>query len=846
MDLKSISEPFALIGMKVGSDHTKCPTGTHSGSDSVSCKQVDGGNIAWYCHACGSGGSIVDAWASFYGMSIADAMSELEKNYSDASFSGQQAAIFKLEEERDNIYPTTEGIPSPQNLNLRFRNSDDKMLHIKDATVWIAPYEDEEGELWACGVARWDYDDKKVVRQMHYHGGKWSLVGAPHKSRPLYKWSELNNAELIIVVEGEKCMDVTQAACDKAKQEYEETFPNVVVTTIVGGSKAVGKAVLEPLRRKPVLLVRDNDKPGLVMMKYIKDFISRPGTKIINLATEDKEAGYDIADWLAEGNDIRKVIVMDGEDVDDDESGSQNEKKKKVYTAEELERMAKDLTDQDIGDKAEEFFRVMANSRPNALWAEKILTQAVNSLRGSKRAINNMYKEAIQQRDAEENLTSDWPLLVATKTFNELYGKRLIYRGLAFWEYTGTHWKIVDKTMIEQNLLRVASRIVPDEKRDTASIITKGSTIIRALSAVDGDYLGLTQDPKSIINVKNGELHINMKTGEVKLRPHSPDSRLTYCLDIEYDPEAECPNYDKMMMKVMCNDEDLLRHFEECAGYMIQPVRNHKNFFMFYGQKGNNGKTVVKNIITQLIGNDNILGIKIDAFGSGQHDTAGLVGKMMVVDDDVDKGIKLNDGLIKQISEKKTLSANPKNKDIYTFVSYAVVLMATNHFPRTTDLTKAMVNRAMIIPFNAFFSDKDPDFDRDIESKISKEMSGVLNRFLAGLQRLRMRNTWDVPKACRDVKIEWLLSTSNLFTFTSMNIEESNDQEDKIYAKHLRERYIKWAEDLGIQERHQINLRSMRNGLSELGYETANANNNMGGWSVIGATLKDYDEDSVI
>lgn len=835
MFIKTLEEPFNHLGMKVGSQHTRCPTGTHKNTSSTACQRNDQQHIVWHCHACGESGSIVDAWAHHYGKTPVEAMKELESIYSSDSY--EAPVIFtKPDDDIEDLYPTQESVP-PIPGDIGFRSKDGDILRIETATkVWVQPYEDEDENVWACAVARWDVGENKVIRQLHYDSKEWHITASPHKRRPLYKWNELYSADMIIVVEGEKCMDVAQEACDKARALYGESFPLVVVTTTIGGSAAVKKAILEPLTKKTTILLRDNDTPGLKMMKYIKDFISNPATvRIINLASENDHSGFDVADWLEAGGDIREIIVMQGEQSEEDAPAQVV-----TYEPRDLIVRARGLMRGVINEEVDKLFQDIAQSNINPLWKGQILDEIKKSLDVSKGAVTAMMKE-VEEKNKEQEIF-DWPDLVARKTFNEVYGKRLIFRGREFWKYNGKCWEREEVPFVAQNILNTAMRSVPDNKRDAELIMRKAERILTALAAVNGDYLGLNLEPKQIINVQNGELHVNKKTGEVKLRPHSPDSRLTYCLDVTYDPSAQCPEYDEMIRRVAMGDEDWVRHFEEVAGYFIQPHRNFKNFFMFYGKKGNNGKTFIKDLICSLIGHSAVFSVKFKDFGKGTHDTASLVGKMMIVDDDLEKGVKLNDGLIKQLSEQKMMSANPKNRDVYNFISYAGILICTNHFPSTGDLTKAMVDRAMIIPFNAFFDKKNVDYGL-FERLKTNELPGILNRWLAGLARLRMRNDWIHPESCIKARNEWLMSTSNMFLFRTTNIQDTMVEGAGVYAKDLRDRYKVWAQDMSVADRYVPSLRAMRSSFEELGYITEGASNNKGGWRILGVELMPYDSE---
>lgn len=74
----------------------------------------------------------------------------------------------------------------------------------------------------------------------------------------------------------------------------------------------------------------------------------------------------------------------------------------------------------------------------------------------------------------------------------------------------------------------------------SASLMKQGRLLLEAHLAVNGDPFSFTADPPRVINCRNGEVWIS-DDGKIKFRPHRPDSHLRHMLDVDYDPEAKCP-----------------------------------------------------------------------------------------------------------------------------------------------------------------------------------------------------------------------------------------------------------------------------------------------------------------
>ena len=112
--------------------------------------------------------------------------------------------------------------------------------------------------------------------------------------------------------------------------------------------------------------------------------------------------------------------------------------------------------------------------------------------------------------------------------------------------------------------------------------------------AVEDDPLRFTADPPSVINCANGELWIS-DDGAAHFWPHRPKSYLRQCLDVSYDPNAQCPIYDNALAEIFSNAEDpeaMVRHWHELVGYLIQP-RRHIPLILICVGGGSNGKSML-------------------------------------------------------------------------------------------------------------------------------------------------------------------------------------------------------------------------------------------------------------
>ena len=229
---------------------------------------------------------------------------------------------------------------------------------------------------------------------------------------------------------------------------------------------------------------------------------------------------------------------------------------------------------------------------------------------------------------------------------------------------------------------------------------------------------------------------------------------------------------------------------------------------------GRNGKSRLMAAVAALMGPNTVCNQRIGSLESSRFSLGQLAGKLMLLDDDVSIGTRLPDGLLKQISERKPMTAEHKFGNTFQFTCLALPVMLCNNLPNVGDLSLGIRRRANVIPFSRVFTESEVDptlFNRVLET----ELPGVLNRALEGLQRLRGRGGFAVPADCAKAARDWLVMANPLPAF----IDErciANPSGSCRTAEFYR-RYQDWARENGI--RSIIGGNHIKSALRDLGYE---------------------------
>lgn len=384
---------------------------------------------------------------------------------------------------------------------------------------------------------------------------------------------------------------------------------------------------------------------------------------------------------------------------------------------------------------------------------------------GDLRSMVEQYKKKRVSDDGEE---TDYGMIVARRVLASHFegGQHLIYLNDGhFWRYNGRYWEQIVNDKELGHLCMEETLALGPLPKDVAVVVRQAIDNLSHLQARGGDPLRLMQPPPPVINCRNGELWI-LDDFSVERRDHNPESFLRFCLDIDYDPAAECPEFEEAVLKIFQASKDpadMQRHLLEVYGYAIQPRRFIKSFFIWQGG-GDNGKGKLIEVLIELAGKQAVAPGRIVDL-EREYYRANLVGKLIYYEDDIAHGTVLPDGALKQYSEAKYTSGRHAYGRIDEFVVCVLPIMLCNPWPITKDLTTGTQTRAHVIPFRHKFKDK---VDKDVnlfDRIIKQELAGILNRAIEGLQRLMARGHFLEPVDCLEAKEEFLNASNPLPAF---------------------------------------------------------------------------------
>lgn len=238
------------------------------------------------------------------------------------------------------------------------------------------------------------------------------------------------------------------------------------------------------------------------------------------------------------------------------------------------------------------------------------------------------------------------------------------------------------------------------------------------------------------------------------LTPFTPSIIITNKIPYNYNPDAYYEITDKALDKVACNNEKIRMLLEEAIGYCFYRRNELRKSFMLTGEK-RNGKSTFLDLVKELLG-DNVSALDLAEIGD-RFRTADIFGMLANIGDDISEEYLPNTAIFKKVVAGNRITVERKGQDPFTFDPYAKFLFSANNIPRIKDKTGAVLDRLIIIPFDAHFDENDPDYDPYIKYKMLNQtsMEYLINLGIKGLKRILKHNAFTTCEKIEEEKKEY-------------------------------------------------------------------------------------------
>lgn len=248
------------------------------------------------------------------------------------------------------------------------------------------------------------------------------------------------------------------------------------------------------------------------------------------------------------------------------------------------------------------------------------------------------------------------------------------------------------------------------------------------------DIEGEAEFPPHLVAVQNGQ--IDLRT--LCLHQATPSCRLVHYLNVPWVGAQPCPVFDSYLYRVAGGDPELIQRFWEAIGFLLVSDRRAKRFALLQGA-GDCGKSALGNLLISFFEEGSYASLGDYRFGD-RFSTSTIAHAHICVCMDLPGGVI--DGkavsVLKQVTGGDVVAIEAKGHDAYTGRIHCKICFGSNYEVTLKSRDEAFARRILLLPFR--FPLADAEKDRDLESKLSMERSGVLYKALLAYREVVNRN----------------------------------------------------------------------------------------------------------
>jgi P4 family phage/plasmid primase-like protien len=356
--------------------------------------------------------------------------------------------------------------------------------------------------------------------------------------------------------------------------------------------------------------------------------------------------------------------------------------------------------------------------------------------------------------------------------------------GDGFLHYEDGYWRPVREQDIDRRAKELLSGLI-DAKRQVQPLLRS----VRECLALNVELKEFGKQT-GLIAVRNGT--VDVRTGV--LEPHSPDHQLRFRLDIDYEPDAECPTYGEQLNQTLLGDAQLIALFDEfCALTLLEDMRYQKALYLV-GEAGSGKSTLLK--VLEMMHDPAAISVTPLVKIEDERYLTDLVRKLVCISFDVQTAKKVFGEHFVRITGGDPVSVRRLYHEVEGRVVPTVRFIGSMNpdMPGFIAAPDALSRRLIFVPCGRKVAA--PDTDRF--TKLKAEQPGILVRWVKALQRLERRGNFDVPQVSV-LEVDDYISTRDGFDMYAQERLES-DPTAKTPISAVTSDYNSWAREMGEAE----------------------------------------------
>ncbi|MFF8533764.1 phage/plasmid primase, P4 family [Streptomyces sp. NPDC015532] len=352
------------------------------------------------------------------------------------------------------------------------------------------------------------------------------------------------------------------------------------------------------------------------------------------------------------------------------------------------------------------------------------------------------------------------------------------WRG-AWMRWRGPHWDEDDAAAMRADLYprvehatyTTTDRNGQDKTVDWAPTSAKVANLMEAMAAIV--HLPADTEPptwlaapdreheqRTIVACQNGLLDVTTRA----LHPLTPVFFNRVSVPFDYDPQAPAPTrWLGFLGSIWPDDPEAVQAVQEWFGYVLSGRTDLQKMLLIVGPM-RSGKGTIARTLTALIGKRNMTGPTMSSLTTN-FGLADLIGKSLAIVADARLPRQGAETIVERlltISGEDAVTVDRKHKEPWSGRLPARFMLLSNELPAFRDSSGAIASRLLILTMAISNLGRE---DTTLERDLAREMPGILNWALDGLDRLTTRGRLVEPASSAEAVALLNASTSPIRAF---------------------------------------------------------------------------------
>jgi len=320
---------------------------------------------------------------------------------------------------------------------------------------------------------------------------------------------------------------------------------------------------------------------------------------------------------------------------------------------------------------------------------------------------------------------------------------------------------------------------------------------------------------------------VDLRNGE--LRRARPEDFISIASEVSYDPEMRIPTFEHFL-ETSLPDPEVRVFLQKILGYSMTSVTDEERMFIHYGPKGNNGKSVLMDVLKSIMNghmtaasSKTIIKQRGPAQRSGQ-DMIDLIGPRFLMLNETNEGDALDMEVVKSLTSGDLRADRALYEGNQEYRITGKFHVSTNHLPHVTP-DDAMRRRIVIIPWmESFLGREDPNLRRRLQAELPGILAWLVRGAVMWFQESQTsgRKVFDAqPAVCQealDAFFEEEDEIGSWFYDQAIPLSKTEDPKTWTSTKDLYQHYVNWRANQALSGQ-PMSLTGFGRRLSSKGFE---------------------------